>query len=83
MERVIGYRKILKDVIAERPIKWTGEGDGFKDLSPCTQKRIVYRPIYEQCGPTTFNMMDSPVLPIRETPLWGINTDNATGKKRK
>lgn len=85
MERVIGYKIIEKDVVTSRPCKWDGitNPNGLQDLPELTQKRIVYRPIYEDLGPKVNTTLEDPIIRIRDFPTWGNNTDDARGKKRK
>lgn len=84
-ERVVGYREVEVDVITSRPVVWDGvsSSSGFRELEPVREKKILLEPIYKDLGRRTFTTLDGPVLPIRETPLWGINTDDATGKHKK
>lgn len=87
MEKVIGYRRVWRDRIVSRPCHWEGESgvnkDGFVDHEPVTTRIRVLEPIYKDLGPKVNITMDGPVLPIREVPLWGLNTDDATGKHKK
>lgn len=86
MERIIGYREIIKKVIVSRPTKWVGQSnthsDGFEDLPPVIIKKTLLEAIYEPLGAHVHTTMEDPLIGIPETPLWGINTDDATGKHK-
>lgn len=83
-ERVIGYTEVERDVIISRPCEWTGQGfNGFRELAPIRTKRTLLRPIFEDLGPHTHTTLEDDLAAMPETPLWGLNTDDATGKHKK
>ena len=83
-ERVIGYQEVEKEIIVSRPCKWVGDDrGGFQDFKPVTVTMTLFKPIMEDLGSKINTTLEDPIIGIPETPLWGVNTDDATGKHRK